>query len=536
MTVRSEHSPGVALGLLVGVLLTAALVAVFFIGARLLSLPLVPFDVFDWMARVLPGSVVTFGIDLMVGIVRGLDLGATSEVAKSAEQVLAVGLFFAGGVVTAAIFFAVMKRLDSPRARAVGLGLGVVLGIAVALISASVNRTAAAGPLLGGAWIVALVATWGGVLGWTWRRLAEAARADVDASVERVGRREFLIRLGGATAAITVVGSGVAALAGSGRRAVAPRSERWSATNRLPNAGAGVEPVRGTRPEFTSLENHYRIDINTRPPVIDAAEWRLRVSGLFENPTELTLDQLRAYEPMDQFVTLECISNPVAGDLISTQRWTGVSLQRLLEDLRPSSEATHLRLDAADGFYEYVALETIRQDPRVMLAYAWDGVPLAPGHGFPLRIYIPNVFGMKQPKWITSVEAVNGWQPGYWVERGWDREATMKITSVIDTVASDMMLGQGPARIPVGGIAFAGDRGVSRVQVRVDDGPWEEAQLRAPLAETTWVLWRYEWPFEEGDHTFTVRCFDGDGTQQVAEDTPIRPDGATGYHSLSRML
>ena len=173
-----------------------------------------------------------------------------------------------------------------------------------------------------------------------------------------------------------------------------------------------------------------------------------------------------------------------------------------------------------------------------MLTYAWDGVPLPPEHGFPLRIYVPGVFGMKQPKWITSIEAVRGRQPGYWVTRGWDGEARVKLTAVIDAVASDMMLGRGeaPTRIPVGGIAFGGDRGISRVEVRVDDGPWEEATVRTPLSETTWVIWRYEWPFAEGAHTFTVRCSDGDGVLQVAEETPIRPDGAAGYHSLRRML
>ena len=184
-----------------------------------------------------------------------------------------------------------------------------------------------------------------------------------------------------------------------------------------------------------------------------------------------------------------------------------MSFQRLLADLRLAANATHLKITSADHFYEVVALDTIRNDPRVMLAYDWDGVPLTRLHGFPLRIYIPDLYGMKQPKWIQSIEATDHWEPGYWVKRGWDRTARMKATSVIDTVSVNMMLSQADATslIPVGGIAHAGARGISKVEVRVDDGPWTEARLRAPMSGTTWVVWRYDWPFRPGGTTGS-RC------------------------------
>ena len=353
-----------------------------------------------------------------------------------------------------------------------------------------------------------------------------------------MNRRRFIVRLGGAAATITVVGAAVGALAGARRRREAATDRPWSADHSLPNAGTGVEPARGTRKELTPLEDHYRIDINTIVPAIDAASWRLKVGGLVERPVELTLAQIRNYEPLHQFVTLACISNPLGGTLIGTTRWTGVSLQRLLPDLKLKASATHLKLSAADGFYEVVALETVRADERVMLTYAWDGLPLEPKHGFPLRIYIPDLYGMKQPKWLLSIEALDHWQEGYWVKRGWDRTARMKATSVIDTVSVDMMLSQANevTRIPVGGIAHAGARGISRVEVRVDDGPWSDARLRAPLSGTTWVLWRYDWPFRPGNHTFTVRCFDGRGAAQPAGPAPPHPSGAEGFHSKSMML
>ena len=299
-----------------------------------------------------------------------------------------------------------------------------------------------------------------------------------------------------------------------------------------------MKPVPGTRPEFTPLERHYRIDINTIPPTVNERQWRLKVTGLVEKPLALTLDELRRYEPLDQFITLSCISNPVGGDLIGTTRWTGVSLQRLLPALRLKPSGSHFRIHAADGFFEVVPMATIRADQRVMLAYAWDGVPLTTEHGFPLRIYIPDVHGMKQPKWITGLEVTDHWEPGYWVERGWDKVAQMKATSVIDVVGMDMtVIGAGLGKlIPIGGIAHAGARGISKVELQVDNGPWQPAMLRTPLSGLTWVIWRYEWPFEHGTHTFTVRCYDGQGTPQIVAKAPPEPSGASGLFSKTQMF
>jgi hypothetical protein len=267
---------------------------------------------------------------------------------------------------------------------------------------------------------------------------------------------------------------------------------------------------------------------------IDPEQWRLNIDGLVEKPLALTLEELQRSEPMHQLITLSCISNPVGGDLIGTTRWTGVSLARLLPNLRLQASATHLKIRAADEFYEVVSLETIRSDERVMLTYAWDGVPLLPEHGFPLRIYIPDLYGMKQPKWIESIEATDHWEPGFWVIRGWDSVARMKATSVIDTVAVDMTIINADHRrlVPIGGIAHAGARGISKVELQVDDGPWQEAALRTPLSQLTWVVWRYEWPFDPGKHTFTVRCYDGNGLTQIATPSPVEPSGATGLLSV----
>jgi len=526
---------------MVGALLTAALIAVFYAGWRLADLPFVPFDVFDWTTRILPGTLIEFAISAMVAIIRGLHLGPTSVVAKFIEQAMGIVGLFITGVVAGAVVFGVLRALRGRYAYVSGFFLGLLAAIPAVLISSFLGKIAVTPPLVSAVWILFVFVSWGMSFGVAYLRLSDlSVSVDRDSglqpSVQRVSRRKFLIRLAGFTATITVSGAMVGLLSERHSRMKLASLMPWSATHVLPNAGAAVKPALGTRPEYTPLERHYRIDINTTPPKIDGMMWRLKIGGLVEKPLSMTLDDIRRYDPLHQFVTLSCISNPVGGDLIGTTRWTGVSLKSLLPDLGLKSSATHLKISSADGFWETLPLDTIMADERVMLAYAWDGVPLLEDHGFPLRVYIPDVHGMKQPKWIESIEAMDHWEPGYWVVRGWDKVAKMKATSVIDTIAVDMTIISADQRklVPIGGIAHAGARGISKVELRVDDGPWQTAEIRTPLSQMTWVIWRYDWPFEPGKHTFTVRCYDGSNTPQIVEAMPPAPSGASGLFSKSQ--
>jgi DMSO/TMAO reductase YedYZ molybdopterin-dependent catalytic subunit len=537
--------PGILGGFFVAAMLTAALNGIFFFGWRVVGLPFVPFDTFDWLTRVLPGRLIAFGIGAMVTVIRLLNLGPVASTAKAAEQTMAIAGLFITEVVAGLILFLVFRAIRKAHGVLAGLAVGVVLGIPAMLISLHASQTASVGPGVGAVWVLAAFLVWGAVLGRAAQRLIgieQTTDAVADSAVEALDRRRFLVKLGGATAVITVAGAVVGELAEARRREAVMMAGgapmRWSATHPLPNANAAVQPAPGTRPEFTPLERHYRIDINTTPPNIAERQWRLRIAGLVEDPLTLTLQDLQGYEPMDQFVTLSCISNPVGGDLIGTTRWTGVSLQRLLPDLRLKPGVTHLKIRSADQFFEVVSLDAIKADPRIMLTYSWDGVPLKREHGYPLRIYIPDIHGMKQPKWIESIEATDHWEPGYWVQRGWNEVAQMHATSVIDTVAVDMTIIDADRRklVPIGGIAHAGARGISKVEVQIDHGPWEQAELRTPLSQLTWVIWKYDWPFQSGKHTFTVRCYDGSGTAQIAAPSPAAPNGATGLDSKSMML
>ena len=540
------------LAVLTGVMLSAPMIAVMYLADRWLGLSFPPFDTFDWVARELPGPLVTFGIDTMIGLLMFVGL-SVKDFAKTAEQIMAVGGFFAAGLVATAAVYAVVQWRGPGLRQELGLLFGAIVGVPVALMTVNITQSSVNLALVF-VWVLALFLAWGAASVWVARRLVLStstvyASEDGDRSVVVYGRRQFLIRMGAATAAVTVAGVGLGrmlAMSDQSRleeelTAAEGNMPGSAAMVELPNEGDPVKPVLGTRPEYTAVRDHYKVFIRSEPTLIDRATWTLPIVGLVNAPTQLTLDDLmNNYDSRSQFVTLTCISNSVGGDLISTTYWTGVSLQDILMDLQPSGEARYLDITCGDGFHETVALDLIESDPRIMLTYAWDGRPIPFDHGFPLRIWIPDRYGMKQPKWITGIEVVSesASRDGYWVERGWDEVARIHTTSVVDTVAIDSIIEKEDERlIPIGGIAFAGARGVSRVEVRVDgDGPWHEARLRSPLSDTTWVIWRYDWPFEAGRHTVEVRAVENDGTPQIEAVNPARPSGSTGIHSRQASL
>ena len=537
-------------GALTGGLLTAPLVGLLYLGDKLVGLPFVPFALFDWIARVLPGPVVTFGIDLMIDGLRLVGLSVAAA-AKTGEQAGAILLFFFIGVGGGVLFFGIGKARRAQLRLNSGLAAGALFGLPMLAVSLPMGQSSV-NPIITIVVLMILFLTWGISFVPAYGRLVsvklmvpavEPEGPAVEREVRSVSvtdRRQFLIQLGATTATITVLSGGLGAiLAQNERRQIDQAILRSMDKSEMPirdpfpNAGDPLVPAPGTRSEYTEVADHYQVYLRTEPTVIDVATWSLPITGLVDNPLVLTLDDiLHNYESRDQYVTLSCISGRIGTTLISTTWWTGVSLQKILADVQPQSSARYLIITSGDGFYETVDLDLIASDERIMLAYAWDGEPIPFDHGAPLRIWLPDRYGMKQPKWITGIEVTDEYQPGYWVERSWDEVAQVKATSVIDTVAVDEIIEKDNQKlVPVGGIAFAGDRGISKVEVRVDGGPWAAAQLRTPLSETTWVIWRYDWPFQEGKHTFEVRCAEADGAPQIEEEQGNRPDGASGIHN-----
>ena len=454
--------------------------------------------------------MVTAAIDASVAVSRLFGVASISAAAKAGDQTLAILGLLGMGAAAGAVLFAALSLSDEP-ALLFGAILGATAG-GLALVAERQLQRLPPGSIVPGVWVFATFFAWGVAFGWAHDRLKLAGKLataeDAEDAEARKYRRRFLRSLVGGS----VLLSTTATLAGivAGRRGRRVDGRRWSDDHSLPNADDAVTPIAGTRAEFTSIEDFYRIDTDTRAPSIDAGRWRLAIGGLVERPQTLTLAELHAFQPIELFATLCCISNPPGGDLISTTRWTGVSLRRLLPRLALQPSATHLNVLSADGFFECVALDTVRNDERVMLAYAWDGVPLPTEHGYPLRLYVPDLYGMKQPKWISGIEATSAWEPGYWVSRGWSKDGRVSPSSTVDVVRSR------EGMLDAGGVAFAGARGVQKVEVRIDGGEWHPAELRRPLSDLSWVVWRATLASTAGAHVITVRAVDGRGDVEPA--------------------
>ncbi len=291
--------------------------------------------------------------------------------------------------------------------------------------------------------------------------------------------------------------------------------------------------LSGPSPALTPIENFYVVSKNIgSDPVVDGQSWRLSVGGLADKPLRLSLPELRSLPSATEFVTMECISNDVGGPLMSTGSFTGVRLSELLGLASPQPSANWVGFKARDGYSESLPMSVVSSSPEILVAYALNGVPLPMAHGFPARILIPGHYGMKGPKWLDSIELVNHEAGGYWEQQGWDHNAVIKTTSRFDLPRKGDIIKLGT--IPLAGVAFAGIRGISKVEYSVDNGArWNEATFDAPLSPLTWVIWQASWtPSAEGSHTLKVRATDGAGMLQDKNEAGSFPSGASGYHTI----
>ena len=282
-------------------------------------------------------------------------------------------------------------------------------------------------------------------------------------------------------------------------------------------------------PEITPVPEHYVVSKNVLSPSVPAERWSLKITGLVDNELTLTLEDLMALEAVERPSALICISNPVGGELIGNSIWTGVRLRDLLAKAGVQDGATEVILRAADNYSDSFPREAALADGTIV-AYLQNGEPLTVDHGFPARVLVPGIYGMKNVKWVTVIELAAQDYQGYWQTRGWSDSAIVQTMSRIDT-AEAVRLEDGS--VMIGGIAFAGLRGIQKVQVSVDGGAtWQEAQLQNALNEFTWNLWGFGWRAEPGTYEVLVRAVDGTGEVQTGEREPPLPDGATGYHTV----
>jgi DMSO/TMAO reductase YedYZ molybdopterin-dependent catalytic subunit len=291
--------------------------------------------------------------------------------------------------------------------------------------------------------------------------------------------------------------------------------------------------LTGVVPDITPVANFYIVSKNFGDPIIDGSSWSLSVGGLVDHPMKLSLAALRNLPAVNEYVTLECISNNVGGDLMSTGAFTGVRLRDLLTLVSPRANGTWVAFRARDDYAESLPVSVIEGPPEILVAYDLDGAPLPNGHGYPARILIPGRYGMKGPKWLDSINLVDHESGGYWEQQGWDHNAIVRTTARFDSPRDSALVKLGS--VPLAGVAFAGIRGISKVEYTADGGgTWTQAQLATPLSPFTWTLWQATWtPSAEGSYRLAVRAADGTGALQDKTGAASFPSGASGYHQIS---
>ncbi len=285
--------------------------------------------------------------------------------------------------------------------------------------------------------------------------------------------------------------------------------------------------------EVTSNDSFYRVAIDIFDPSIQGSTWSLPIVGLVANPKTYTLPEIKSLPKVEEYSTFICVSNLINGGLVSNTKWGGVRISDLLADAGGiTPEAMYVVFYSIDGYSVGVPLARA-MDPSSVLAYEMNGEALPQRHGYPLRAVVPGLYGMMSAKWLKQIEVLNQTYVGYWQTRGWSNDAVVQTVSFIRIPqdGESASLSQYGGSVMLGGFAFAGNRGVSRVEVSVDGGStWQQATLKPPSSALAWVLWAYDWtPPGPGKYVIYVRATDGKGDLQTSATADSFPSGATGY-------
>ncbi|MFG3340783.1 molybdopterin-dependent oxidoreductase [Glycomyces sp. NPDC048151] len=427
-------------------------------------------------------------------------------------------LLVIGLAVTVALLGGGIGRLWRTRpwlARAAVVAFAAVGAIA-AVTRPGLGAAAAIPSLLAGAVVLVALQWW-------------AAR---DAERTVTGRRGFLAAVGGVAAAAFgaswwATRIGPAAIEADRDQLVLPEPD---APAMEPGPVADFE-TEGLSSYITPNGDFYRIDTAITVPRIDVDGWSLRVHGMVDTERTYTMDDLLGRELIERDITLCCVSNQVGGDLVGNARWLGVSLAALLAESGVDPAADQLVSRSSDGWTAGSPTDLVFDGRDAMIAIGMNGQPLPVDHGWPARLVIPGLYGyVSATKWLTELELTTfDSYDAYWITRGWSTPRPIKTQSRIDTPRSKASAGT----VAVAGVAWAQHRGISAVELRIDDGDWQPCELSDVATGDTWRQWLYEWNAPEGEHTLTVRATDGDGAVQTSEVQGVIPDGATGLHSVT---
>lgn len=516
--IQRHHRAGFLAGLIAGALLTA----VMFVASRGFEQYSFPELVAYRLIALLPLSLFSLGVETFGGNAKQLMLLGTAvgqvvicgllgvlwascassegeAVSRSRRAPALWNADLAGGLFFALILFILAELFLFPLVGqgVFGVRLPAGLGISAAVLA-----------------LEAIL--FGGALAMLYRALSDPAPLSTSAG-EPLTRRQLLTRVVFGIAALAIGGGGVVVF---GRTPAAA-----TVSGKRGRVGNG-----GLPPEVTANDDFYSVSKNFVDPIVSEQGWKVQIGGLVERPYSLSLAEIKGLPSVTEYRTLNCISNEIGGDLISNASWKGVRLKDLLETAGVKPGAVDLVLRARDGYTDSFPIAKALT-PEVLAVYEMNGEQLPDKHGFPLRLLVPDIYGMKNVKWITNIDVVGSDYQGFWQQQGWSDVATVQTMSRIDFPRSRDLIPTG--RTSLGGVAFAGGRGVARVEVSADAGKtWSQAKLRRPLGFATWVLWTAELHLGEGDHSLKVRATDGIGKTQTSDLAPTLPDGATGWHTV----
>ncbi|HSI92476.1 MAG TPA: molybdopterin-dependent oxidoreductase, partial [Jiangellaceae bacterium] len=444
-------------------------------------------------------------------------------------------LVLISGVVVVLTVFAAAIGVLAARHRGAGMlaaaGLGAVAGLAVWSRPDTVTYDLLPVIAGAGAAVLALPAL---------ARRAAAEPVPTAGSVApdmRMDRRAF-VQAAGVTAAAAVAAGSIGRLLGGRRRAV--EASRTDVDVALPRALPAAEPVPGadleidgSEPWLTPNDDFYRIDTALSVPLIQPDDWTLRVHGMVEREVVLGFDDLVGLGLVDRWVTLCCVSNAVGGSLIGNALWTGVRVADVLGLAGPHADADAVLSTSHDGWTCGTPLEVLTDGRDSIFAVAMNGEPLPVEHGFPVRMVVPGLYGyVSATKWVVDLQVSRFDEiTAYWTSRGWSERGPVKVSSRIDVPRNGATVQSGP--VAVAGVAWAQHRGIEAVEVRVDGGPWRQADLGAVPNADTWRQWVWHWDAEQGRHRLEVRAITADGEEQTGTERPPAPDGATGWHGVA---
>ena len=418
------------------------------------------------------------------------------------------GLVVVGGIAT----LAVTTRAESTAVWAVPTVVGMVGGVIVLRLA-----------------VVALH---------RWSRDAASAGPVGRGTPAAVSRRGFLTLLVGAAAASAVVGVAARTMNAGTTAVNAVRTalklpKPVIAAAPIP-AGASFD-IDGLAPLVTPNKDFYRIDTALQVPVIDPAQWRLRITGMVEKEIEIGFDELLALPLVETYVTLMCVSNEVGGSLTGNAKWLGYPIRDLLARAKPTKGADVVLSTSQDGFTATTPLEVLQDTERdSLLAVGMNGEALPLEHGYPVRMVVPGLYGyVSATKWVTELRLTRfSKETAYWTDRGWSAEGPIKISSRIDTPKYTSIVGV--ETLAVAGVAWAQHTGIESVEIRVDKGDWMPTQLAPAISDDTWVQWSTTWtPTEKKVYLIEVRATDKNGEVQSGNPVQPAPDGSEGWHAIT---